>query len=58
METQLRAGKGSVYDMLRKVNTYFVPEAQARLFSADWSLFDNVNTREEYEEMAGKAGRT
>lgn len=48
METALRAGDGSIYRLLQKINTLFIPETEARRFSPDWSLFRNINTSEEY----------
>ena len=53
MESDLRAGKSSVYYLLRKINTLYIPESEARRFSPDWSLFCNLNTPEEYYSAAG-----
>ena len=51
MEADLLAGKSSVYHLSRKINTLYIPEAEARRFTPDWSLFRNLNTREEYAAL-------
>ena len=38
--------------LLRKINTLYIPEAEARRFTPDRSLFSNLNTREDYEAWA------
>lgn len=48
IEADLYAGKASVYYMLQKINTLYIPEADARRFTPDWSLFCNLNTIEDY----------
>jgi molybdopterin-guanine dinucleotide biosynthesis protein A len=48
IEEDLLAQKSSVYYFLQKVNTLYIPEPEARRFSPDWSLFHNLNTREDY----------
>lgn len=45
----LNADKTSVHYLLKEVDTLYIPEAEARAFSPDWSLFLNLNTREKYE---------
>ena len=52
MESDLNEGKGSIYYMLQKINTFYIPEAEARRFTPDWSLFCNLNTPEEYNSLA------
>lgn len=49
LENDLAADKTSIFYLLRKLNTAYIPEAEARVFSPDWSLFCNLNTREEYQ---------
>lgn len=44
IETDLYAGKSSVYYLLQKINTLYIKESQARRFTPDWSLFLNLNT--------------
>ena len=51
MEADLLAGKSSVYYLLRKINTLYIPESEARRFTPDWSLFCNLNTREDYADL-------
>lgn len=48
LEADLNAGKTSVYYLLNKINTLYIDEAEAAAFTPDWSLFLNLNTREEY----------
>jgi len=48
IEADLLAGKSSVYYLLQKINALYIPEAEARRFTPDWSLFCNLNTREDY----------
>jgi len=55
MEGDLLAGKSSVYYFLQKINTLYIPEAEARRFTPDWSLFRNLNTREDYAALLESA---
>ena len=48
IEAELLAGKGSVRCLLQKINTLYIPEADARRFTPDWSLFRNLNTPGDY----------
>jgi molybdopterin-guanine dinucleotide biosynthesis protein A len=48
IEADLLKGKSSVYYLLKKINTLFIPESEARKFTPDWSLFYNLNTRDDY----------
>ena len=48
MESDLLAGKSSVYYLLQKVDALYVAESEARRFTPDWSLFCNLNTPNEY----------
>jgi molybdopterin-guanine dinucleotide biosynthesis protein A len=50
IEGFLRAGKTSFFQFLQSVNTLYVPESEARYFSPDWSMFANLNTRQEFEQ--------
>lgn len=47
IESDLINGKGSVSYFLEKLNCFFIEEKEARKFSPDWSMFLNLNTREE-----------
>ena len=40
--------KGSIYYILKRINTLYIPESEARNFTPDWSLFYNINTPEDY----------
>jgi len=55
MEEDLLAGKSSVYYLLKKIDALFIPEAEARRFTPDWSLFCNLNTREDYAALLKSA---
>ena len=48
IEAHLLAGKNSIYYLLQKIDTLYIPEVEARRFTPDWSLFCNLNTREDY----------
>ncbi len=48
LEEDLLADKTSVFYLLKKLSVLYVPEQEARTFTPDWSLFCNLNTREEY----------
>ena len=48
MESDLLAGKSCVYHMLQKIDVIYIPELEARQFTPDWTLFRNLNTREDY----------
>jgi len=52
MEEDILAGRSSMFYLLQKINTLYIPEAEARRFTPDWSLFSNLNTREDYEAWA------
>ena len=54
IESDLTAGKASVYYMLQKINTLYITEAEARRFTPDWSLFCNLNTPEDYNTYMKK----
>jgi len=47
--SDLLAGIGKIYHPLQKINTLYIPEMEARRFTPDWSLFNNLNTLEEYK---------
>jgi len=55
MEEDLLAGKRSVYYFLKKIDTLYIPEAETRRFTPDWSLFYNLNTREDYAFLLNSA---
>ncbi len=48
IESDLKADKTSVFYLLKKLSTLYIAEEEARRFSSNWSLFCNLNTREEY----------
>jgi len=54
IEADLLENKGTILYFLQKVNTLYIPESDARLFTPDWSLFFNINTPEEYNETSAK----
>ena len=55
IEDDLLNGKTSIRYFLQKVNTLEIKEEKAREFSENWSMFLNINTRENYEEYAKSA---
>lgn len=55
IEDDLLNGKTSIRYFLQKVRTLEIKEEKAREFSENWSMFLNLNTRENYEEYARSA---
>ena len=49
MEADLLDNNATIHYVLQKLNTYYIPEPEARRFSPDWSLFRNLNTPEDLE---------
>jgi len=47
IEDYLRSGKRSIYKLLGGKNITYISEETARTFSEDWSLFDNINTKQD-----------
>lgn len=37
----------SIYDLVIKLNTYYIKESKAREYSFNWDMFSNLNTEEE-----------
>lgn len=50
IEVFIAGGSSSLFRFLGGVDTLYIPEAEARRFSPDWSMFANLNTRQEYEQ--------
>lgn len=44
IEQYLISGRRHISGLLMKMHTYYVPENVARIFSPDWTMFDNINT--------------
>jgi molybdopterin-guanine dinucleotide biosynthesis protein A len=53
IENALLSGGYSVNRLLERMNTLYIPEAEARRFTPAWSLFSNLNTREDYIRASG-----
>ncbi|MEG0663455.1 MAG: molybdenum cofactor guanylyltransferase [Anaerovoracaceae bacterium] len=51
IEADLLEEKASVKKSLEKVNTFYISEEITRSFTPDWSLFMNLNTKEDYERF-------
>lgn len=51
IETLLGANLRKMTALLDSANTHYVSEAVARWYSADWQMFDNINTPEEWERF-------
>ncbi|KNF07275.1 putative molybdenum cofactor guanylyltransferase MobA [Gottschalkia purinilytica] len=49
IEEHLKEDKRSVNSLLKKVDTLYIEEEQARKFSPKWEMFINLNTREELD---------
>jgi molybdopterin-guanine dinucleotide biosynthesis protein A len=41
----------SVYSLIKKTETIYIPESTARKFSKDWNMFLNINTTEDLERF-------
>lgn len=50
VESDLLSKKGSIFYLLKKSKCHFIEEKDARMFSTDWRMFLNLNTREELSE--------
>ncbi|MCR4435337.1 MAG: molybdenum cofactor guanylyltransferase [Clostridiales bacterium] len=50
VESDLLNLKGSIFHLLKKSECCFIEEKEARKFSPDWSMFLNLNTRQELED--------
>ena len=51
IEEDLLSKKGSVYYLLKKIKCLYIDEKDAREHSPDWSMFLNLNTREELDDF-------
>jgi molybdenum cofactor guanylyltransferase len=49
IESYLQTGRKAVFPLAKTLNSLFVKESAAREFSPDWSMFINLNTRQEVE---------
>jgi len=56
-EADFHESKGCIYYILKRINTLYIPESEARNFTPDWSLFYNINTPEDYFEYTNKASK-
>ena len=52
-EADFLESKGSIYYILKRINTLYIPESDARKFTPDWFLFCNLNTPEDYLHYTG-----
>jgi len=48
MEEDLSDDKASIYHYLKKINTLIIDEKTALKYSPDWSMFLNMNTKQDY----------
>jgi len=51
IEQAYKDGRSKIGDMLAKAQTYYVEESEARNFSPDWGMFDNINTQADLEAV-------
>jgi len=47
LEKAILSGRRQIYKLLEKTDCVYIDEAKARIYSEDWSMFENLNTREE-----------
>ncbi|SHK19330.1 molybdenum cofactor guanylyltransferase [Tepidibacter formicigenes] len=47
IENHLLEDRRSVFSLLKKLNTFYVEEKDARKFSPNWDMFLNLNTKED-----------
>lgn len=47
LEKSVLSGQRQIYRLLEKTDCLYIDEAKARIYSEDWSMFENLNTREE-----------
>ncbi|WP_313233408.1 molybdenum cofactor guanylyltransferase [Tissierella praeacuta] len=51
IEEHLSSNKRSVNELIFNSKTYFIKEKEARIFSPDWDMFSNLNTKEDLESF-------
>lgn len=49
IESNLRNEKGSIFYLLKKLNCLYIEEKEARKYSPDWSMFINLNTKDDLD---------
>lgn len=49
IEDYLAQGKRSLNQLIKQLQTYYVEEEEARMFSPNWDMFLNLNTKEDLE---------
>jgi molybdenum cofactor guanylyltransferase len=47
IDSSLKEGKGSIFKLVKEIKCCFIEEKTARHYSPDWSMFLNMNTRED-----------
>lgn len=55
LETMVRAGKRSLQEVLRFLNTHLVSEEEVKAVDPEGRSFANINTVEDYERIGGKS---
>ncbi len=50
IERHIETGRRSINSMLKDLNIKYIEESQARIFSPNWDMFLNLNTRQDLEE--------
>lgn len=50
IETYLSNNKRAIFPFLKEQNIYYVEEEQARKYSENWEIFQNLNTKEDLEK--------
>ena len=52
IEELLGGNKTKISSLCKEINTYYVDETISKLFSPDWGMFMNLNTKHDLEEFA------
>lgn len=47
VERYLKSGRRSIYELLKQLEVTYISEDIARGYTSDWSLFNNINTKED-----------
>jgi molybdenum cofactor guanylyltransferase len=53
LEERLHGGNLSVNGLLKSLECVYIEEVEALKFSSDWSMFSNINTRDDFENIIG-----
>lgn len=51
IEEYINSGQRSIHSLMKKLNVIYIPEKEARYFSPQWEMFENLNTKEDLEKF-------